>query len=45
MDSYDSSEEEAVWILGQSVDGPESNTNIEPADHEEDQGGNQATSQ
>jgi len=45
MDPYDSSEEEAVWILGQSVDGPESNTNIEPAHREEDQGGNQATSQ
>ncbi|RPB00531.1 hypothetical protein L873DRAFT_1842950 [Choiromyces venosus 120613-1] len=43
MDPYDSSEEEAVWILGQSVNGPESSTNTEPANHEEDEGGSQPT--
>ena len=35
MDPYDSGEEEAVWILGQSAEGQENDKNSELADHEE----------
>lgn len=34
MDPYDSGEEEAVWVLGQSVEGQENEENCELADHE-----------
>jgi len=35
MDPYDSGEEEAVWIIGQSAEGQENDMNSELADHEE----------
>jgi hypothetical protein len=37
MDLYDSGEEEAVWILGQSVEGQENEMHSEVANHDEEE--------
>jgi len=43
MDPYDSGEEEAVWILGQSVEGQGTDMNSKFADHEDREGGEEGS--
>ena len=43
MDPYDSGEEEAIWILGQSVEGQGTDMNSEFADHEDREGGEEGS--